>query len=946
MKKRWISLVLSALMIFSSCVTIVQARETDNLPNEGTYFYYDKLSGAEAATVADSAYKSAYALLNYLGILNDETMAADATASRGLAAQIFGGIKAGSINTAVSTPFSDVPLTNKYADGIYTAKQFGVAHGDEKGKFRPGVAVTPADAAEMAIYALGYDAAPEEYLKSATVEKLKRDLLKGIDGSDTLTNGELLLLAINTFEAPMFKYNSLVSDGDVLYPEGYLNQDKHTLLDEYEIDYISGVVTAVSGFSMFVSKDIDKNRVQINRKNYKTESTVPVALFGKTVCAYVDDNLVITAWEDVNNNDTISANASELNFISEREVEYINENGRTKSKKIASDAIAVYNMESGVALSQAFKEGLVAKAATVSLIDNNGDGKIEVVLLCDYDYRVVDSTSSSGYIYFKYDKDKIDVEDTLSMQLNGEEVDIADVSVGDVAMVMTTNRYGDVKHHIILSRNTIGGVLKSVSNEGDTMFFNIDGTEYEATDFYKNYFNETDTAPEELRPAIGDEAAFYLSADGFIVSSSAAGNDAWNYAYLMGAKRSVKGFDNITHIKLFDVAKLAVYTYNVDDEIELYTWPEEDDTYTVEGKAKPERVEEALVDESGYKTEMIAYKLDGDGKISSLATEYTGETGTQFFVSNYPIVKNYITGETGSSNWLYMYVLGTLYNTRKASAIRVAPFGATASERVDEVFYKKWDYTADTQLSSNNQTGDSVTIYNSDAASNAGILVYRPTFSADAGVSGLTVGGYADVILVHKKEEVLDDDGNEATRIYYPDSSRMASIDFSSEVEFSALKSADSTDYYGKPATPKDIGAGDIIQYETDNYGRVRYVRVLFKNDNRGPYRCQYGTDNVKTSTTKMFDSMIVLTWGEVTNKSGSSLVQNLSTTGNNEAEYDFPMFFNGTRNTVHTGGTKYYLYDSAAREASLISFDEIQKGDKVVVISDFNVSYRAYVYR
>lgn len=944
--KKWISIALVALMTFSSCASIVQARETDDLPHEGTYFYYDRTSGAEEVSIVDSAYKSAYALLNYLGILNNETLAADDTATRGLAAQVFGVMKARNINPATSAPFSDVPVSHEYANGIHTAKQVGVANADEKGKFRPNADVMISEAVEMALYALGYNAAPEEYLKTSAVDKLKRDLLNGISGqNNTLTNGELMFLALNALESPMFNHGSFTMEDGTLYPVGNLNKDTHTLLSEYEIDLISGVVTAVGAFSMFISKDIDKNTVQINRKNYITESPLSTMLFGKTVCAYVVDNRIITAWEDIKYNNVISANSDEFNFISDTVVEHFDENGRKKSKKIASDAIAVYNMESGIALNQAFSEGLVSKANTISLIDNTGDEKIDVVLLYDYDYRVVDGISSSGFIYFKYDKAKVDVEDVLSMQLNGNEVNIADISVGDVAMFMTTSRYGDEKHHIILSRNTVGGVLESISNKGDSLIFNIDGTEYDTTDFYKNYFTGTEIAPEEVRPTIGDEAAFYLAADGFIVSSSVSANNGWNFAYLMGATRSVNGFDDTTHIKLFDVAKLSVATYDVEDKIELYTWPSGDSSYTIEGKATPETVEKALRDGNGYKTEMIAYKLDGDGKLVSLATEYTGEVGSLFFVSSYPLVKNYITGESGSSNWLYMHVLGTLYNTRQATAIKVPPFGVSTSERADEVFYNKWSYTADTHLSSDNATGDSMAIYNSDAASNAGILVYRPDPSLSV-VGGTSVDGYADVILVDKKITALDDDGNIVTRVYYPGASRMESIDFSSEVEFSALKTAESTDYYGKPASPNDIGAGDIIQYETDNYGKVRFVRVLFKNDNRGPYRCQYGTSNVLTSTRKEFDSMIVLTWGEVTDKRGTSLVQNLSTTGECTPEHDYPMFFNGTRNSVHSGGTKYYLWDSITKESSLISFEEIQRGDKVVVLSDYNVSYRAYVYR
>lgn len=949
MKNKLITLVVAALLLFSMCTSIAYAG-IDDLPEEGSYFYYNSSQlKTDKAGIKGSSYGFAYEVLQYLNILQNDILEADATATRGLAAQIFGVMKARFIVKAESAPFFDVPMNNPFVDGIATAKECGIANDYGDGKFLPDNGISVSDATDMAMRVLGYDVMPKHYMESSAVAKIKNNLLKGIDLSkEILTNGDLLIMALNTLESPKYDSNSYVIVDDVLYPVYDKGDSQNILLEDFNVQLERGVVTAVDTYSLFTTPYFRKNKIEINRRQYSTLSLPDSELFGKSVYAYIDttrDNgTVITVWEDERNNNIISLDPDNCEFTSYQEAVYYDEQGREISVDIDENALAVYNLESGVSFKHAMMQNLTAQANSIVLIDNNGDNLVDVILLREYDYRVVDNISSSGIIYFKYDKPKIDVADIEFMEMDGKKTQIANIKNGDVAMVLSAKRSGKQRYVVIFARDVASGILESVDTSEGRLVFSIDGESFEATDFYEEYYTKSTINPEELRPKIGEKATCYLAADGKIASSFVS-DDGWNFAYLVGCNKSAS-LNETVYIKVFTQSMFVFEKYAIDKEIELYTWPDSASSYSVEKKAKPKTVYDALVSGNEYTTEMVGYRLDTNGNIIALATEYTGQMGSVPFVSNYPLVKNFVTGEVmpdgSTQKWLYMRVLGTYYNLSKVPrGIQAPPYGA---DRSKEIFYGKWAHDADEQFAADNTTGRSLAIYNSDSCGNAGLLLYKPEPGSTGG-TGTIVNGYANPVIVSKKVITVTDDGEEVTRIYYPRRTSTVSIDFSPNVTFSFVEEG-SADYYGKPASPMDVEPGDIIQWEEDSFGRIVTVRILFKNSDRGPYRTQMGTSSITTDNAKLFNSSLIMTWGKVMDKQGVSLIQNLSPTGNDEPEYNYPMFFNGNRNSVHTDGTMYILWDSVREKAEIVSINEIQVGDEIVVVSDYNVSYRGFIYR
>ena len=260
MKQKIITLLVVVLMFFSMNASVAQAA-IDDFPAEGTYFYYNShMADTGTVNITKTSYRYAYELLAYFNNLQSDTLEADKTATRELAAHIFGVMSAMSVIEVQSAPFRDVPMSNIYVNGIATAKQSGIIKGDSNGKFRPGAEVLISEAVEMAICVLGYNNAPEQFMSSGAFVKIKNGLLKGIDKSkDTLTNGELLIMALNTLESPKYFSNTYtVKDGE-FYPLYDQGDRTNILLKDFGVELDRGVVTSIGTHSLFASSIFAKN---------------------------------------------------------------------------------------------------------------------------------------------------------------------------------------------------------------------------------------------------------------------------------------------------------------------------------------------------------------------------------------------------------------------------------------------------------------------------------------------------------------------------------------------------------------------------------------------------------------------------------------------------------------------------------------------------------------
>lgn len=938
MKKIISLIVTAALLVSSSCLVYAGI---DDLP-EGFYtdFSVSDSSAATKKALAESNYKNVYELLKYLNIFNNDTMEVSAKASRGLAAHIFAGIMSGGgLAAPADKPFSDVPLTNEYVNGINTALSLGII--DSADKFTPTKAVTPKDAASMALRTLGYMGALEE--KNPLPAAISMKLFKGIDsGKENLNVGDLVLLAVNTLESERAERNGFTSGGSYK-----IDRDKPSYLSDLGIELIEGTASAVGIFSIFeAGRPLDSRKIEINRKKYETMSPVSDTLLGKSVMGYADTengDFMITVWADSSLNESTTLEYADVTSITQSEIKYTDDDEKIRKVSLDGGARVVYNLGYYGSMANAIADKLFDNVSEITLIDNNGDDEADIVHVKKYEYGCIDKImTGSKIVMFKYDKESITIKENnenIVLKRGETELTLEDLQQNDVLKIMRAGSGEDERMYIDVNSKIISGKLTEVEDEGNSIAFILDGNRYELTPEYIYYYrNNTDL--NNPVPEIGSTITFFIASDGKIGGSST--ESAYTYAYIMGMALS-ESLDGKCEMKIMDINS-QLHVYEVADKVKLYTPPSNSNgNYKIKGSANKEEVYKALYKDGAYTTDVIAYKLNANNKISEIVPEWVN-LSLDVTETDYPLVKGFITGDAnlGSQGWMgawyYMRILSNRFSVTEGTQMIKVPLTDDNSIRLNEDYYAVYHGDNDTTFSDDNTRGKSLALYNISQEFRAQFAIYKDV----AEISGEPIEAYAKTIMVAKTEYGVNSDGEGVLKVGYLNNGGVAYMELNADCEWS-YEDPSSVGYYGRPDTPFDLKAGDIIQYELDGLGKVSQVRCLFRESNRGKYRTQSGTQNVGAPTTGRAFEGISISYGKVVRSDRGHVVLDQSENGDGSVTY--PFFITNVRRGVH-GDNTFTLYEKDTKKATEITANDIIPGDELVFRNDYNLAINAFVYR
>ncbi len=258
---------------------------------------------------------------------------------------------------------------------------------------------------------------------------------------------------------------------------------------------------------------------------------------------------------------------------------------------------------------------------TVKLLDNDGNGKYDFVFVTSYETKVVDyvysantrialkagaSIDLSNYI------EKADEGYELSIKLDGEEIEIADLQEFDVLSIATAGR----KTEIIVSRNVVEGSVEAVEGklagtaaERRDSIITVAGAEYVVA-------NLADTS-ELGKISSRSEGKFYIDAFGKI-------------AHFEGTAATLKG--NLAFItragkyKSYEVDAYEIELMNKDGSIVSYELADNvrvDDAASTTAAATVYTTIDNLVNKAGKSTlefaaRVVTYKANASGKITAI----------------------------------------------------------------------------------------------------------------------------------------------------------------------------------------------------------------------------------------------------------------------------------------------------------------------------------------
>ncbi|MCI9625648.1 MAG: hypothetical protein HFI90_02575 [Clostridia bacterium] len=323
------------------------------------------------------------------------------------------------------------------------------------------------------------------------------------------------LFEVNTLDVTM------ISGSNVKYQEGDTLGEKRL-----NLQCISGIVEGVCDTN--IKRGISSGKsIIINGVQYKYQTIHPEKYIGRYVQCFVnkdsDEVKAVRIMESKNEVWTISAEDIIAEKTTLTNLYYIDE--RQRQRTIALDDVdVIYN---GLLFETITDATLIQTDGIYTLIDNDKDGKAEIILLDVYLPQRVEIvskgtnatylTSATGEFYdFKeYYKDGRCIEDA-----NGKTVDWIEISKNDVLLIRRGALPGAVNtgaavtdmNRVIWSMDKVNGELRTIDSESKIL--GIDEQEYKLTPFL---FNDKERL-KKVKP--GDDVTCFMDAFGRIADIS------------------------------------------------------------------------------------------------------------------------------------------------------------------------------------------------------------------------------------------------------------------------------------------------------------------------------------------------------------------------------------------------------------------------------------------
>lgn len=544
-------------------------------------FTFDLTERVMAAPLSD--YERSEQVLIALDIIDKENYYPDNKITRGkFVAMVVDMCGMKDVDLGGVSEFSDVEPDYPYANAIYTATQLCLVNGHADGTFLPENIVSPEEAVKILVCATGYNTVaiekggyPSGYLSVAAST--------GITTGITLNEKEL-----TESEAVKLIYNAMNVDvlQNISANENYEIVSGATLLDSrinnMEIEVRRGILTANSEVSLENSLSPEKEYVQLDYIKYRVNSNEFDDLIGCYVDAYIVEGKFVKAIFKHKNNTEFIIDAEDIEIFTDKSITYYQDDKKYSTKQIDDEAHILYNNR------VIYDTPVKPLSGSVRMIDNDADGKYDVVFINDYQSFVVSHVSDeNGIIYFKtYANDNISFRNKSSIYLNldnddnisvienaeGEKLEISELKEGDVISVFASLDEKYIK--IVVTDKRITGVINGYDKETVT----VDDTQYP--------LNNTNKWDPLFDAQIGDNAELYFDVADKVIYAEATENTNQYYGYVLRASKPANALRDKPRVKIlsfgaitkkvskrditdisYDVSNGNVETFNVSEKV-------------------------------------------------------------------------------------------------------------------------------------------------------------------------------------------------------------------------------------------------------------------------------------------------------------------------------------------------------------------------------------------
>ena len=636
--KRALSLALAAIMLVGMMVVSASAASYNDLTDKDQIVNKDAVSMLVSLGIIEGKPDGSYGPTENVD---------RAQMAKMLSVIMNKGVDNSALYQSVNSGLVDVN-TNWAKGHINYCYTTGIIAGRGNGKFDPSATVTALEAAKMLLVAVGYDPAIEgfegaDWAINVSVRADEQGIFEGFtkDLSAPLNRDDAALLIYNALDVEMIQ--SYTTNN---YPIAY--SDHRTILaDKYGVIKVQGVVVA-NEWASLASDDGDaalkegkttiyngegifsttgNTTVSKEDASLKTQTfnvSTPVDMLGKTVNLYIKKTTILadsTVYGDpvVSDVNTVVTTGETVLYSGAKDpqVDYdklLGENGLTDK-----DAKYFWNYNSGKYIPNTTEKygdkTANVKGATLTIIDNNGDGEVDYVLSVEKALADITSVNSK--------KETVTVR-TLGTLDNKDVVGYEDMAKEDVVLYV---QYGGRTY--LEKPEVVTGEMEHFNVKGTEKYMTVGGEKYKADELETNARTEVvkfDVTECDKANGVQFETSynFYLDDYGNVIAFEEVEAAAKNYALVLDSAFSTNMLNTDAQVKVL-LPDGTEKTYQLNWSASVKNWKDANETTeqateqlktflgTDDGRAGSAGVYPAAGAAAGN---LIAYSINDDDKMT------------------------------------------------------------------------------------------------------------------------------------------------------------------------------------------------------------------------------------------------------------------------------------------------------------------------------------------
>ena len=827
--------------------------------------------------------------------------------------------------------YADVPSSHAYAKEINFASSLGLFGGVSKTEFSPDTPIYIEQAIKVAVCMAGYGTMaeakggyPTGYLTLANQIKITENVYLG--GSGGALRGNVIVLMYNTLFADMVRTDGYTDGG-----ADYSIIEDETILSEYhDITEAEGIIEA-NGLYSISGDTTEDNYIRIGKNTYYTESDEAMESVGKNVKYYYKKingkNTVLTVREK--DNGTVVLKADDCTFDVKKQTYTLDAKNKTHSFRLDPKYSLVYNMAlvTGEGVTD-FARFLSPENGSITLIDNNNDGRYDVVIVEESKTVIFNSYDEhKNTIYDKFDRsfdiclddyDRINVTDSLKNTISIEKIKMNSV----LSVYESVN--GEAVKIIVYTERPAG----KISRSGEDKVY-IGSEEYE--------FSLDARISNNIKT--GKTYTLYLNFSGKIVYYEE--NSSAKTGYILRSGKTGGGLDGGCSVQI--LGSEGVVTYKLADSVKVET-AEKKTTVKADSVSDTLKTFADSFYGAGVNNDarlFVQYGENTDNEVNSITLPYVIKTKAEYDnpPSNYSFFKlDYIVEKCANTGSTLRYTpenrsagMQMIFDS-ECILYYVPEFSDTSFgeddpgintldslERDDDMYFSK-TFTGETNQVEAYSTNSDVEFVNA--------LVWVKA----EGRSTEVKEGYNNNMLVTSVSRALSDDGDDLIKIegiinrnetvLYVNEDSVISADSMKNIPLDGILPTIN-------ASKTSLKAGDVIKYAVNSDGYTDKIALIYDHEN----------DDICYKDTEFTDygDKYRYTCGTVEKIKGGYLFLSL---------HDSSVTDYSTEPHMMTAFRSIYVYDSDSDTGKIGKSSEAAIGDSVFVCDNYRAPKELIIYK